>query len=95
MFGARKWKNTYAQFVIRKLWNEEMPHHICEGAQPLKIKGKTLVIAAKSPAWFNEIHFLKDEWLKKVNAMGLVRIEKLDFEVDNRYFKIKQTGENS
>ncbi len=49
------------------LWEEVVGSAIAQNSRALEVKGKTLVVKARSSAWRSEIAFQKDEILKAIN----------------------------
>ena len=59
-------KQEYLGFEeIKKKWNKSIAKKIKENSQIIDYKEKKIIIKAKTPAWRNEINFLKKEIKKK------------------------------
>ena len=59
-------KQEYLGFEeIKKKWNKNISKKIKENSQIIDYKEKKIIIKAKTPAWRNEINFLKKEIKKK------------------------------
>ena len=64
-------KTEYLGFEeIKKKWNESISNKIKENSQIIDYKDKTITIKAKTPAWRNEINFLKQDIKKKYKAIS-------------------------
>ncbi|MBI2092030.1 MAG: DUF721 domain-containing protein [Deltaproteobacteria bacterium] len=54
------------QYSIFEIWGELVGETIAKRAKPKKMQGNTLVVAAKSAAWAQELSFMKPMILKKI-----------------------------
>tara|TARA_Y100000768_G_C23936927_1_gene663037 strand:- start:13 stop:264 length:252 start_codon:yes stop_codon:yes gene_type:complete len=64
-------KTEYLGFEeIKKKWNKSISNKIKENSQIIDYKDKTITIKAKTPAWRNEINFLKQDIKKKYKAIS-------------------------
>ena len=65
-------KQEYLGFEeIKKKWNKSIAKKIKENSQIIDYKEKKIIIKAKTPAWRNEINFLKKEIKKKYKTRSL------------------------
>lgn len=64
-------KKEYLGFEeIRKRWNKNVSKKIKDNSQIIDYKDKKIIIKAKTPAWRNEINFLKKEIKKKYKTIN-------------------------
>ena len=49
-------------------WDEAVGETIARHAQPLRLRGRTLVVAVDGPEWMQELQFLKHDLCAKLNA---------------------------
>jgi predicted nucleic acid-binding Zn ribbon protein len=54
------------QYSIFEIWEELVGETIAKRTTPKKMQGNTLVVAAKSAAWAQELSFMKPMILKKI-----------------------------
>jgi predicted nucleic acid-binding Zn ribbon protein len=52
---------------IWEVWADAVGSHIAANAVPAAIKGKLLIVNAESSAWIQQLHFLKQEMIVKIN----------------------------
>ncbi len=64
-------KKEYLGFEeIKKKWNKNVSKKIKDNSQIVDYKDKKIIIKAKTPAWRNEINFLKKEIKKKYKTIN-------------------------
>ena len=64
-------KKEYLGFEeIRKRWNKNVSKKIKDNSQIIDYKDKKIIIKAKTPAWRNEINFLKEDIKKKYKTIN-------------------------
>ena len=64
-------KQEYLGFEeIKKKWNKSIAKKIKENSQIIDYKEKKIIIKAKTPAWRNEINFLKKDIKKKYKTIN-------------------------
>ena len=64
-------KKEYLGFEeIKKKWNKNIAKKIKENSQIIDYKEKKIIIKAKTPAWRNEITFLKKDIKKKYKTIN-------------------------
>ena len=64
-------KKEYLGFEeIRKRWNKNISKKIKDNSQIIDYKDKKIIIKAKTPAWRNEITFLKKDIKKKYKTIN-------------------------
>ena len=64
-------KKEYLGFVeIKKKWNKNVSKKIKDNSQIIDYKDKKIIIKAKTPAWRNEINFLKKDIKKKYKTIN-------------------------
>ena len=72
---------TLRAFWILSLWPEVVPERIKKNTEPLKVKGGTLFVAAKSAAWANELTMLKTKLIARLNqAIGEEVVKDIRFQ---------------
>ncbi|MDX1386093.1 MAG: DUF721 domain-containing protein [bacterium] len=49
-------------------WESIVGDSLAEHAQPQKIQGRTLILAVDHPAWIQELQFLKEPLIRKIQA---------------------------
>lgn len=52
---------------LLSLWPQVVDERAGKNTEPIKIKNRTLYVAAASPAWAQELSFLKKEIINKFN----------------------------
>ena len=55
---------------IKKKWNKNVSKKIKDNSQIIDYKDKKIIIKAKTPAWKNEINFLKKDIKKKYKTIN-------------------------
>lgn len=61
-------------------WDSLVGNSLAEHAQPQKIQGHTLILAVDHPAWIQELQFLKEPLIRKIQAaFPDTRIDNLRF----------------
>ena len=64
-------KKEYLGFEeIKKKWNKNVSKKIKDNSQIIDYKDKKIIIKAKTPAWRNEITYLKKEIKKKYKTIN-------------------------
>ena len=64
-------KKEYLGFEeINKKWNKNISKKIKDNSQIVDYKDKKIIIKAKTPAWRNEINFLKKDIKKKYKTIN-------------------------
>ena len=64
-------KKEYLGFEeIKKKWNKNVSKKIKDNSQIIDYKDKKIIIKAKTPAWKNEINFLKKDIKKKYKTIN-------------------------
>lgn len=64
-------KKEYLGFEeIKKKWNKNVSKKIKKNSQIVDYKDKKIIIKAKTPAWRNEITFLKKDIKKKYKTIN-------------------------
>ncbi len=65
---------------MASLWAKAVGHQIARQTEPFKFKDDTLSVKVTTSAWMQQLQFMKEEILEKVNAAGPSRkITKLRF----------------
>lgn len=54
--------------VIWRVWREAVGAAIADRATPMRLRGRTLVVAVSSPPWMQELNLLKRGLVTAVNA---------------------------
>jgi predicted nucleic acid-binding Zn ribbon protein len=55
---------------------------IAQNAQPAAIKGKLLLVHVSSAPWTQQLHYLKDELMEKLNsALGKESVKDIRFKI--------------
>lgn len=60
---------------LRKKWNSIFTHPLTEHTFPKDLKNKTLTVTVNSHIWLNELHLLKEDFLKKLHPYGIDNVE--------------------
>lgn len=55
-------------FLIYKIWSKAVGHNIAKRARPFKLAGKILYVTTDTSAWMEELKYLKQEIIKKINT---------------------------
>ncbi len=77
-----------AEHRLRERWAEVVGDQIAAHAQPDQIRFRKLYLAVDSPAWMQELAFLKPTLLEKVNAA--LRRFRADFHIQEIVLKLGQ-----
>ncbi|MBU4484049.1 DUF721 domain-containing protein [bacterium] len=56
------------QYKVVNSWDKIVGEQIASCSEPLAIQGNTLVVKVSSPAWMNELQFMKTDILEKIQA---------------------------
>jgi hypothetical protein len=69
--------------VVIALWEQVVGKPLMQNARPLRLHQSTLIVNVSSDAWKRELHGLRFEILKRLEAIvGKSRITTLEFRVD-------------
>ena len=67
---------------IWALWDETMGVTIAENARPAAFKGHLLVVQVTSSPWMQQLQFLKNELIQKLNsALGKELVRDIKFKI--------------
>ncbi|MBI3754531.1 MAG: DUF721 domain-containing protein [Deltaproteobacteria bacterium] len=54
-------------FLVYKIWPKAVGPGIAKRARPLKLSGKILSVTVDTSAWMEELKYLKEDIIKKIN----------------------------
>ena len=54
-------------YRIRNIWTDVVGNSVAEHTLPEKVSGKILIVEVSNSVWMQELHFLKDKILEKLN----------------------------
>lgn len=75
-------KKQLDRCAIWRDWEKIVGDELSKKIRPCKWIGQTLVIKASSPAWMNEMTFLKDEVFEKIKKTNPdLNVEEIRFEL--------------
>lgn len=67
---------------LLSLWSEIVGEKIAGHTEAIKIRGKILYVSVDGSAWAQELSYLKEEIMRKINAKaGETAIEEIRFKV--------------
>ncbi|MFH1130636.1 MAG: DUF721 domain-containing protein, partial [Pseudomonadota bacterium] len=66
--GRQKLDGELTQYNIQDRWMELVGERIAARTEPGKLRDKTLTVAVASSAWLNELVFLRNELVQKING---------------------------
>jgi predicted nucleic acid-binding Zn ribbon protein len=67
---------------IWDVWSDAVGDHIAANATPAAVKGSLLIVHAESPAWIQQLHFLKQEMISKINqSLGEDLVKDIKFKI--------------
>lgn len=83
-------KERVKEYGLWKEWNKLVGEQISKNCQPERLKDGILFLRVSSPVWAQQLHFMKNMIIEKVNGfMGSNGIKELRFQVG----KFRATGE--
>ncbi len=69
---------------VCSIWNSAVGKSVAENAQPFALKGKILIVNVTSSSWIQQLQFLKNDILTKINiSAGKELIEEIKFKIGN------------
>jgi predicted nucleic acid-binding Zn ribbon protein len=67
---------------IWNVWADAVGGHIAANATPAAVKGRLLIVHAESSAWIQQLHFLKQEIIIKINrTLGEDLVKDIKFKI--------------
>jgi len=78
----KEWRIDAAtrEHEVFSLWERAVGENVSKSCRPAAVHQGTLVVAVRDSAWMQELQFMKDEMIKKVNkAMGGSVIKQIIF----------------
>ena len=67
---------------IWSLWNDAIGATIAENARPAAFKGKVLLVHVTSSPWMQQLQFLKQDIIQKLNtALGKELVSEIKFKI--------------
>ena len=67
---------------IWEVWADAVGAHIAANTMPAAVKGRLLIVHAESSAWIQQLHFLKQEIITKINrALGENLVKDIKFRI--------------
>ncbi len=64
------------------IWNSAVGKSVAENAQPFALKGKILLVNVTSSSWIQQLQFLKNDILTKINiSAGKELVEEIKFKI--------------
>jgi predicted nucleic acid-binding Zn ribbon protein len=83
--GVLKASNMKTDLSLHKLWRqwaELVGPTIADNARPAAIKGKLLLVNVSSAPWMQQLQFLKNELIEKLNtALGKNAVRDIRFQI--------------
>ena len=68
--------------MLRDTWNKAVGDRIAENTHPESVRKGVLFVNVSNSVWMQELHFLRDKILEKVNKEpGSTRIEEIRFKI--------------
>ena len=63
-----KFEVKMEQVMLYRLWNEAVGEQIARNASPVLVRGDVLHVNVSSSVWVQQLQFLRDTMLEKINA---------------------------
>jgi predicted nucleic acid-binding Zn ribbon protein len=93
LFSSFKGKGVAAKIEensLIKLWHKAVGQQIVLQTQPDCFKNGTLFVKTTSSVWVQQLHFMKDEILHKLNELaGKIAVKDIRFSVGHKLAQIK------
>jgi len=93
LFSSFKGKGVAAKIEensLMKLWPKAVGQQIVLQTQPDCLKNGTLFVKTTSSVWVQQLHFMKDEILHKLNELaGKIAVKDIRFSVGHKLAQIK------
>ncbi|MGD0021782.1 MAG: DUF721 domain-containing protein [Smithellaceae bacterium] len=88
MFSSFKGKSVAAKIEensLMKLWPKAVGQQIVRQTQPDCLKNRTLFVKTTSSIWVQQLHFMKEEIVQKLNELaGKIAIKDIRFSVGHK-----------
>jgi len=68
LIKKRNWEWSFSLNKLKQEWENIVNKNIANHSQPVFIKNKVLYIEVDSPIWSNELVFLKEKIIDKING---------------------------
>ena len=67
---------------IWEVWSDAVGSHIAANATPAAVKGRLLIVHAESSSWIQQLHFLKQDIITKLNrTLGENLVRDIKFKI--------------
>ena len=67
---------------IYAAWQSIVNEAIAQNTKPSAMKGKVLIINVSSSIWLHELHFMKNDLIRRINqTVGATMVEELKFKI--------------
>ena len=67
---------------VFEIWNQIVGASVSQNAQPTAFKGKLLLVEVNSSVWMQQLQFLKEDIIGKINAtIGETVVEDIKFKI--------------
>jgi hypothetical protein len=63
-----KFEDKMEQVMLYRLWNETVGEQIARNASPVLVRGDVLHVNVSSSVWVQQLQFLREAMLEKINA---------------------------
>ena len=63
-----KFEDKMEQVMLYRLWNEAVGEQIARNASPVLVRADVLHVNVSSSVWVQQLQFLRDTMLEKINA---------------------------
>ncbi len=83
LIKKRKWEGNFSLRKLQNEWADIVHKNISNHSNPTFIKNKKLYIDVDSPIWSNELTFLKDKVIERINGYYKKQV------VNDIFFRIK------
>ena len=91
LVNDRNWQSRFELHEVFDFWDEVVGPEIARQAQPIKLRGNTLVVEVADSVWMTQLQYLKITLLTKINDhLGHGRITDLRFKL-NYSLKTKES----
>ena len=77
-----KFEDKMEQVMLYRLWKDAVGDAVARNASPVLVRGGVLHVNVTSSVWMQELHFLRDMLLEKINAgLSGTKIKDIRFKV--------------
>ncbi len=86
--ASRGWERRFAPYRVFAIWDGVVGKEFAEVARPIEIHGRDLMVGVIDQVWLNQLSFMKEDLLRRINRVmgddgfsGLRFVVNADFSV--------------